>query len=170
MKAIIGLADRLNHWVFNTIAILFGLVTLLTIYQVFARFILHSPLVWSEEVVRYSMIWIVLLGTSVALRKGLLVSVEIVLHIVPRKIKKMMEVLIVLLNVIFLFILIRYGFILLELTNGQKIGALDLPVSVIYYAIPVAGILGILNALLVLVEILTKKEKEEDKIDGSALI
>jgi TRAP-type C4-dicarboxylate transport system permease small subunit len=170
MKVIIGLADRLNHWIFNAIAILFGLVTLLTIYQVFARFILNNPLVWSEEVVRYSMIWIVLLGSSVALRKGLLVSVEIVLHIVPRKIKKWMEVFIVILNLIFLFILIKYGFILLELTSGQKIGALDLPVSVIYYAIPVAGIFGILNALLVLVEVFIEKEKEEDKTDGSALI
>lgn len=170
MKRIIGFVDRFNGWLFNALAIVFGLVTLLTIYQVFARYVLNDPLVWSEEIIRYSMIWIVMLGTVVALRKGLLVSVEIVLHIVPKKVKKIMEIIIVLLNIVFLFILIRYGSILVELTSGQSVGALDLPIAVLYYSVPVAGVIGIVNSLAVLVEVITKKDDEEDKTDGSALI
>lgn len=170
MKTIIGSIDLLNRWVFNILALFFGLVTLLTIYQVFARYILNSPLVWSEEIVRYSMIWIVLLGTAVALRKGLLISVEIVLHIVPKKVKKIMEFIIILLNIAFLFILVRYGLIMIEVTSGQSVGALDLPVSIMYYAAPVAGVLGIINAIAVLIEIFTNKEEEEEKADGSTLI
>ena len=88
MEKFIGFINKLNLWIFNGLAILFGLVTILTIYQVFARYVLNNPIVWSEEIVRYSMIWIVMLGTAVALRQGLLVSVEIILHIVPRKVKK----------------------------------------------------------------------------------
>jgi TRAP-type transport system small permease protein len=170
MKTIIGAVDRFNHWLFSGIAILFGLVTLLTIYQVFARYILSSPLVWSEEIVRYSMIWIVLLGTVIALRKGLLVSVEIVLHLVPAKVKKVMEALVVILNIVFLFILIKYGMTLIELTGGQKVGALDLSVGVIYWSVPVAGVIGIINALVVFIEIFIKTDNGEDKQDGSALI
>jgi TRAP-type transport system small permease protein len=170
MNKVIGFVDRLNLIIFNILALIFGLVTLLTIYQVFARYVLNSPLVWSEEVIRYSMIWIVLLGTAVAIRQGLMVSVEIVLHIVPKKIRKVMEVIIVVLNIVFLIILIRYGLILVGATSGQNVGALDLPISIIYYAAPVAGVLGIINVLAVLVEIFTKKDDEEDKTDGSALI
>jgi TRAP-type transport system small permease protein len=170
MKTVIGIVDRFNHWLFNGIAILFGLVTLLTIYQVFARYVLSSPLVWSEEIIRYSMVWIVLLGTVIALRKGLLVSVEIVLHLVPLKVKKVLEAVVVILNIVFLFILIKYGMALIELTAGQKVGALDLSVGVIYWSVPVAGIIGIINALVVFIEIFTKKDNGEDKQDGSALI
>jgi TRAP-type C4-dicarboxylate transport system permease small subunit len=170
MKMIIGIVNRFNHWIFSGVAILFGLVTLLTIYQVFARYILGSPLVWSEEIVRYSMVWIVLLGTVIALRKGLLVSVEIVLHIVPSKVKKIMEIVIVILNIVFLIILIKYGITLIEITSGQKVGSLDLPVGVYYWSIPVAGIIGVINALVVLLEIFIKKDDGEEKQDGSALI
>lgn len=170
MKTIISVVNRLNQFIFNVIAILFGLATLLTICQVFARYVLRSPLVGTEEIIRYSVIWIVLLGTAIALRKGLLVSVEIVLHIVPRKIKKIMEIIVIVLNIMFLFILTIYGFNLLEITSGQKVGALDLPVAVFYYSIPISGILGILNAFVVLVEKISNKQEEEDEPDGSTLI
>ena len=170
VKVIIGVVDRINSWLFNLIAVFFGLIAMLTIYQVFARYILGKPLVWSEEIVRYSMVWIVLLGTVIALRKGLLISVEIVLHVVPSKVRKIMEIFVVSLNIVFLIILVKYGFAILETTSGQNIGALDLPVGVTYFAIPVAGIIGLVNAVVVLIEIFTNKTNEEEKQDGSALI
>jgi TRAP-type C4-dicarboxylate transport system permease small subunit len=170
MKTVINVVDRFNHWLFNAIALLFGLVTLLTIYQVFARYVLKSPLVWSEEIIRYTMIWIVLLGTVIALRKGLMVSVEIVLHLVPQKVKKVFELIIVILNIVFFVILIKYGMILIEITALQKVGALDLPVGVYYWSVPVAGAIGIINALVVLIELFIKNDNGEDKQDGSALI
>ena len=166
----VTLVDRLNRGLLGLIAFIFGLVTLLTIYQVFARYVLNSPLVWSEEIIRYSMVWIVLLGTAIALRKGLLISVEVILQVVPKKLKKILEIIIVGLNVVFLSFLIIYGMELIHITSGQKVGALDLPVSVIYWAVPVSGAIGIINALIVFIEIFTGKDKEEDKIDGSALI
>jgi len=170
MNSVIKIVDHFNRWLINLLALFFGLVTLLTIYQVFARYVLKSPLVWSEEIIRYAMIWIVLLGTVVALRKGLLVSVEIVLHLVPGKIKKVFEVLIVILNIYFFFLFIKYGMTIVEITSAQKVGALDLPVAVIYWAVPVTGVIGIINSLVVLIELLTKSVSEEDKQDGSTLI
>lgn len=170
MRGFIKVVDHLNHWVFNLLAVLFGGIALLTIYQVLARYILNSPLVWSEEVIKYLMIWIVLLGTAIALRKGLLISVEIILHLVPRTIKKGLMVTITLINMIFLFLLVRYGIDILGTIEGQTTGALELPVSWTYAAIPVASVLGLINCLVVFIEIFNSKGDSEVDKDGSTLI
>lgn len=158
MKTIVRSIDRLNYWIFHFIAIIFGLVALLTIYQVFARYVLKSPLIWSEAVVRYSMIWIVLLGTAIALRKGLLISVEALLYLVPKGVKRVMEFIIVIINIVFLFLLIKFGFDIMENLAHQKTGSIDIPVTWVYAAVPVGGMLAVLNCVGVLFDLITKKE------------
>jgi TRAP-type C4-dicarboxylate transport system permease small subunit len=162
MKNFIAFVDRLNRWIFNFLALLFGAIALLTLYQVFARYILKSPLVWSEEAVRYLMIWIVLLGTAIALRKGLLISVEIVLHIVPKRVKKIMEFFVISLNIVLLIFLALYGFDIMENLGDQKTGAMELPVSWLYAAIPVGACLALLNCVVVFIELITKREREDN--------
>lgn len=169
MRSFIKVIDKINHWVFNLLAILFGFTAILTIYQVFARYILNDPLVWSEELIKYLMIWIVLLGTAVALRKGLLISVEIVLHIVPIKIKKVLQIIIIIINFVFLAFLALYGFEIMETLQGQTTGALDLPVSWTYASIPIGSCLAMVNCLAVLIELFTLSEEEDGK-DGSPII
>lgn len=169
MKGFIKIVDQVNMIVFNILAGLFGVMACLTLYQVFARYVLNSPLVWSEEVVRYLMIWIVLLGTAISLRKGLLISVEIVLHIVPSIVKKVMNVIIILLNIFFLFILIKYGFVIMDTLQGQRTGALDIPVAWTYASISVGSILAIINCVVVLIELFIPVEKG-DKENGSTVI
>ncbi|PLS17346.1 hypothetical protein CVD28_12325 [Bacillus sp. M6-12] len=169
MKQFIGIMDKVNNGILTILAIIFGGLGLLTLYQVFARYVLKSPLVWSEEVIRYLMIWIVMLGTAIVLRKGLLISVETILHIVPQKVRKAMEIIIILVNMVFLFILVRYGFTIMEVLSSQKAGALDIPVAWTYAAIPVGATLGIINCVVVLIEVIFNIKKEEET-DGSAPI
>ncbi|RSK55158.1 TRAP transporter small permease [Bacillus canaveralius] len=169
MKQFIGVMDKVNSGILTILSVIFGLLGLLTLYQVFARYILKAPLVWSEEVIRYLMIWIVMLGTAIVLRKGLLISVETVLHMVPIKVKKALEIIIILVNIVFLFILIRYGFSIMEVLNSQKAGALDIPVAWTYAAVPVGAVLAIINCIVVLLEVIFNLKKEENP-DGSAPI
>jgi TRAP-type transport system small permease protein len=169
MKRFICIIDKLNNGIFTFIALLFGVTGLLTIYQVFARYVLKSPLVWSEEVVRYVMIWIVLLGTAIALRKGLLISVETLLFVLPERIKRILQIIIIGLNIIFLLILVNYGFSIMESLQTQKAGALDIPVAWTYAAIPVGSLLALLNCVVVLLELIFNLGKKEDN-DGGATI
>jgi TRAP-type C4-dicarboxylate transport system permease small subunit len=49
-------------------AVLFGALTLVVALQVFTRFILHTPFIWSEEVARFLFFWVVLLGSAMSVR------------------------------------------------------------------------------------------------------
>lgn len=168
MESIVRGINRLNQFVLYFIAVIFGLVTLLTIYQVFARYILGNPLVWSEAIIRYAMIWIVLFGTAVALRKGLLISVEAVLFLVPKKVQKALKYIILLINAVFLIALIVFGFDIMSNLSHSRTGALDIPVSWIYAAIPYGCIFALINCVAVFFDLLMNKEEGEK--DGSTLI
>lgn len=168
MSQFVKAIDLLNYGVLYIISIVFGIVTFLTVYQVFARYVLQSPLVWSEALIRYAMVWIVLLGTAVALRKGLLISVEAVLFLVPKKIKKAMKYLIVVINAVFLVLLIVYGLQIMQSLSHSRTGAIDIPISWVYAAIPVGSTLALINCIAVFIDIF--KNAEEGEQDGGPII
>lgn len=49
-------------------AILFAALTLVVSLQVFVRFVLHIPFIWSEELARFLFFWVVLLGAAMSVR------------------------------------------------------------------------------------------------------
>ena len=61
----------------NTLAVLNGVLavvlfaglTLVVALQVFTRFVLHAPFIWSEELARFLFFWVVLLGSSLSVRQ-----------------------------------------------------------------------------------------------------
>ena len=48
--------------------VLFAGLTLVVSLQVFTRFVLHTPLIWSEEVARFLFFWVVLLGSAMSVK------------------------------------------------------------------------------------------------------
>lgn len=57
--------------------ILISVIFLSTITQVFCRFIIKSPLVWSEELSRYAGVWLVMLSTGIAIRQRKHMAIDI---------------------------------------------------------------------------------------------
>lgn len=49
----------------NLVGILFIIIIFLTIAQVFFRFLINRPLIWSEELVRFLLIWMTMIGAAV---------------------------------------------------------------------------------------------------------
>jgi TRAP-type C4-dicarboxylate transport system permease small subunit len=48
--------------------VLFGALTVVVALQVFTRFVLHMPFIWSEEVARFLFFWVVLLGAALSVK------------------------------------------------------------------------------------------------------
>ena len=47
------------------VGVMFLTIVILTLVQVFARYVLNSPLLWSEELARLLLVWVVFLGGAV---------------------------------------------------------------------------------------------------------
>jgi TRAP-type C4-dicarboxylate transport system permease small subunit len=71
------------------LGVLFLLVMFVSVLiQIFFRYVLQSPLTWTEEASRYSFIWIVLLGAAFAVRKKEHVVMEVLVKRLPAYLQK----------------------------------------------------------------------------------
>jgi len=48
--------------------VLFAMLTGVVALQVFSRFVIHAPMIWSEEVARFLFFWVVLLGAAMSVK------------------------------------------------------------------------------------------------------
>ena len=54
----------------NATVVLFTAMTIIVWVQIFFRFILGGGIAWSEEIAKYMMVWMALLGASMLFREG----------------------------------------------------------------------------------------------------
>jgi TRAP-type C4-dicarboxylate transport system permease small subunit len=136
------------------IALMAALVAAVS-WQVISRYVFSSPSSWTEEVARFLMIWIGLLGASYAFRT----RVHLGLDLLPKKLTGRSAEMLKLftLAVIVLFsvtVLIVGGGNLVTLTweLRQYSAVLGLPIAFVYSVIPTAGILICLYAVVAVKE------------------
>ena len=68
----------------------FLMLTMVTIIfiQVIARYIVHNSLTWSEEIGRYTFVWITFFGTALAVKERSHVALDILIKKLPTLLKK----------------------------------------------------------------------------------
>jgi len=89
------------------IAILLGVMTLLTFANVVARYAFNSNILWALELTVFMFAWLVLLGASYAVKKGAHLGVDAVLNIVSPATKKILGIIAALVCVAFAFLLLK---------------------------------------------------------------
>lgn len=126
----------------------FATVVTLTIAQIFFRFVLDSPLVWSEELVRILVVWMTFLGAAVICWDGRHLSVDVAFVRLPPRLRRGLRVFNTAVALVFLAVLVWYSIPLVELAMYVTIGALDLPEAVYRVPATVGGVLMILFVVL----------------------
>jgi TRAP-type C4-dicarboxylate transport system permease small subunit len=109
--------------------------------HVFYRYALGSALFWSEELLRFSLVWFALLSASVIFRRkghlGIVVFVEKMPQYIRRKVACAVLYLFLAVNLVVTW----QGFILLGKVYDQLTPALRIPVSIPYASVPVSFLL-----------------------------
>jgi len=118
-------------------AILMALVVL-TVYGVFMRYIVNAPLTWLEEVQVACMVWIVFTGAGAAFRAGSVVSIELFVEMLPRKIQAVISLMVsILVFAILAYLLYQsIGFVKLFERSGRSTSILKIPFTLIYGVAP----------------------------------
>ena len=152
VRRLVGIVDLFNAAVLFVLSMGLGVLACLGLAQVVSRYVLGAPLVWSEEVIRYALIWTVFLGSGVAIKKGLLAAVEVVSQLAPPTLRKVLVGLSVVVCCAFWAVLLVYGIFILDAVQGMSSGALEMPMPLVYLAIPVGAGIALLNTLAVAVD------------------
>lgn len=114
------------------------------LWQVFTRFILRHPSSWTEELARYLLIWIGLLGASYAASKKMHLPIDILLLKLRGKARKLAELSIQFFIFIFAVMVMAVGglrLVALTLKLNQVSAALKIKLGYVYLALPLSGFL-----------------------------
>lgn len=127
-----------------TIGLLLVMVVIVAA-QVFWRYVLSNSLGWSEELARFLFIWIIFLGSEIALRKKVHIAIETLLQMVKGVPQLLLSLLIDLVIMAFAVIVFISGIGLVQSTLNQPSVALNMPMGWVYASIPIAMALILMN-------------------------
>lgn len=130
------------------VGIIYVMLSLL-VTQVLMRYFLGKPPSWTEEAAIILFTWLVLLYATVGLREGFHVAIETI----PAgwaRLRLWSDRSVAALAMLFGWVTLTAGLAYVGRTAGQKTAALQLPIEVLYLAVPVCGALFILHAAALL--------------------
>lgn len=119
----------------------FMLMVAMVFLQVVNRNLLHIPSIdWTEELARYSMVWMALFGTQIGLRQGKQMSVEFFTSRYPERTIKWIDFFADFCCFGFALATFVYSFRVLgvQLRSGQTSAALDIPMVYMYASVSVS--------------------------------
>lgn len=100
--------SRLDQLEETLIAIILGIMTLITFANVIARYVFNSNILWALETTVFLFAWLVLVGAAYAVKKNMHIGVDILVHAMPAAIQKSLAMVAVLCCLCFSF-LVMYG-------------------------------------------------------------
>lgn len=85
-----GRAARIVDQVEETfIAVTLGLMTLITFFNVVARYVFNDNILWALEATVVLFAWLVLVGASYGIKKTFHIGVDVVINLLPPPVKKL---------------------------------------------------------------------------------
>ncbi|MGI6030788.1 MAG: TRAP transporter small permease [Eubacteriales bacterium] len=142
------------------LAFIVGAMGLIMLLQVFFRYVLQTPLVWSEESVRFLFIWLTFIGISYTVKMKTYTTVELLSSKFSPGVQKILKISCNVLAMIFFAILFLPA---MEVMNGQR-GIMSTGVKVdmswVYLSVPVGIVLAEIRLLQHTWQLITGKEEK----------
>lgn len=123
MKKKIDFAAPVRHFV----GIVFFLVIAVTCLQVISRYVFNNSLVWSEELVRFMVVWMCMVGSAVSNFDDDHMTINIIVENFPRPLQFLVYTIRQLLIIAFCVVSSVASIDLLKAAGGNSLGALPLP-------------------------------------------
>jgi TRAP-type C4-dicarboxylate transport system permease small subunit len=136
--------DNLKSWVDRVLAgfciLIVGAMTVLVTYQVVARYLFNSPSAISEVLSRYLFIWLILFGSAYVFGLREHMAISFIKEKFSEKVQLLADMFIELVTVCFaISIMIIGGYSSTMRQMWQLDSALQIPIGMIYAAIPISG-------------------------------
>ncbi|EQB38568.1 MULTISPECIES: TRAP transporter small permease [Virgibacillus] len=121
--------------------VLITIMSILSIWQVVARYVLNTPSTVSEEIIRMLLIWFSLTSAAYVFGQKKHIAIHFIREKLHKKAQRMMERLSnIILLIIALVLMIWGGIQVVELTLSQIAPSTGVSMAMMYGALPVSGI------------------------------
>ncbi len=142
-----------------------GLAVLVFISALMRTF--KHPLNWAQDVALVAFAWLIFFGSDIAVRGSGLIGIDMLVKHFPKKLQKGIDILFKIMILIFLGILVYYGFKMTTTGWKRQITALSISYGWVTMAVPVGSFFMSVSTLLKLIErIKTPADQEIVKEEG----
>ncbi len=164
MKTLQKISDTINKIVSYVGMVIFIVLIIACVAQVFFRFVLNHSLSWTEELARFMFIWMHLLGASLLIQGRGHATVTVILDLLHGTVRKIVDVLIELVIFFDGTVMLYAGTVLSWSSRANKSTALSVPMWMINSSVAVGGLLLMIQALVAIALILSNTNVKEDKV------
>ncbi|MEO0341591.1 MAG: TRAP transporter small permease, partial [Bacteroidota bacterium] len=126
------------------LVIIFGLLVLDVLWQVFSRYIIGQSSSFTEEFARFALIWLSILGAAYLNGQKEHLAIDFWLKkLPPAKQKQRIKIIEIMMLLFALIIMVIGGgnLVYLTLSLGQKSSVLGIPLGIVYAIVPFSGLL-----------------------------
>ena len=135
--------------------------------QVFSRFTGFIPrYLWTEEASRFCFVWVIMIGSTIAVRDKTHFNVDILPHPKAKRVEGIYGLLTHSAMLVMAFVFVRYGYEFAQFGVMQTSEISQINMLSIYLAFPVAGISWIMFLVEHLLSDFTMIANEEQGIDS----
>jgi TRAP-type C4-dicarboxylate transport system permease small subunit len=133
-----------------------ALQAILLMVGVVFRYAFDSPIVWGDEIVRYSLIWMTFVGAAMATKDNQHISVDVIDQVLPKRKQRILNWLVDAVVIAFMGFFIYYGIRMTDFQRGMFGETLSwFSYAYVYISIPI-------GALFTIVYTVTKYIIKED--------
>ena len=144
--------DKALEW---ALVVLMTVSVLNVLWQVFARYVLQNPSSFTDELARYLLIWVGLMGACYAVGKKLHLAIELFTEKLSARNRLFSDLFIYAVIFLFaLFVMVVGGIRLMQITLilNQVSAALQIKIGYVYSVIPLSGVVMMFYAVAFTVE------------------
>lgn len=139
------------------------------LWQVGSRYLLQSPSSFTDELARYLLIWLSMLGASYVTGKRMHLSIDLLMQrSSPERQKKLNTLIYSIVAIFALLVMVVGGSRLVYVVSslGQTSPALEIPLAVVYIVLPIGGLIIIYYSILnILHPIAQENESISDAVE-----
>ncbi|WKS99166.1 TRAP transporter small permease [Gallibacterium salpingitidis] len=143
------LINYLREWL---IIFLFSLLVITVSLGIFSRFLTTTPFAWTEELSRFLFIWLAWVSASITVAKGANITFDILLSFLGRKLGYIPYIIVDIISIIYISLIIYFGYKLCINNISVLSPLLNVPMWLINLAIPIGGILMLIEQMRLLIE------------------
>lgn len=135
----------------SLLILLMATMLLSVLWQIFTRYVLNSPSSVTEELSRFTFIWIGILGAAYASGQKIHVTIDLLSPKLNEKQQRFVQTAIAVLIMLFCLLALVIGggnLVYINHLLGQQSAALNLPLSTVYSVLPLGGVIIIIYKLI----------------------
>jgi TRAP-type C4-dicarboxylate transport system permease small subunit len=116
-------------------------LTLVVVLQVFNRFVLQTPLAWSEDLAMLLFHWVAFLGAALGVKRMRHFGIDLVVKSLPERVRHRVELIVPAMMALVALTMITEGMKLLEINRNRVYSSMDVSYTWTFLSVPVSGAL-----------------------------